>query len=131
MLIRPLHRCRPSRRRDRPTRGDRMSACAHHAAGVGPTRPFRPLAGPTVPSLEEHLAQALFIRFIQFLKSFSEIPGNSSKIKKLIENRINIITIQSKIPWNPLEWTKFHFVHYCLIENSFESNLGVLNYKHI
>jgi hypothetical protein len=42
--------------------------------------------------------------------------------------------MQTKFHWNSFEHiyavglTKSHFVHYCSIENSYKSNLGVFNY---
>jgi hypothetical protein len=60
--------------------------------GVGPTGPFRPLAGPTMPGLGPDLAQALFIRFMQFVNSFpfNKNLGNPFEVLKFIENRIII-----------------------------------------
>jgi hypothetical protein len=57
------------------------------------------------------------------------------KLIKYIENKIKIRKIQNKFPYNPLEQistmdlTKFIVVHYCIIENSYKSNLGVFIYR--
>jgi hypothetical protein len=64
-----------------------------------------------------------------------EISRNLFKFLKFIENKIKLRKIQSKFLYNPLEQifaiglTKFIFVLYFLIDNSYKSNIGVFNYK--
>jgi hypothetical protein len=64
-----------------------------------------------------------------------KILGNSCKLQKLIINYIDIIKMKNKFDWNNCEHisavglTKFHFVHYCIVENYKNLNLGVFNYK--
>jgi hypothetical protein len=75
--------------------------------------------------------------FFYYLNLFSDlnIYRNSIIHLKYIENGLKLRKIQSKICLNPLgrilaiDLTQLHFVHYCLLENFYESVLGVFIYK--
>jgi hypothetical protein len=70
-----------------------------------------------------------------FFRNHLSISRNSLKLPKFIENRRSFTKILNKFVCNPCEYilviglTKFPFVLYCLIENSYKSNIGVFNYK--
>jgi hypothetical protein len=109
--------------------------CTVPCAGCGPhqlrTKPAVPGHGPKV-------AQALIL-FYLLSQSFSDlnIHRNSITLLKYIENGLKLRKIQNKFCWNPLRWileidlTQLHFVHYCLLENFYESIIGVFNYKNL
>jgi hypothetical protein len=43
--------------------------------------------------------------------------------------KVNIFTNPLR-PIYSVGLTKLHFVHYCLVENSYKSKLEIFNYKH-
>jgi hypothetical protein len=77
--------------------------------------------------------------FFLLSEPFSDlnIHRNSITLLKYIENELKLRKIQNKFSWNPLgcilaiDLTQLHFVHYCHLENFYETILGVFNYKHL